>query len=336
MGRLIALTLALIAGALIAWSQARLPAAARADAPAQAFSAQRAMATVRALNQVPHPIGSAANHHVRDALFARMGALGLSPRIRSGDVVEPPSEGGIDGASPQSLIGVLPGRDRSAPAVALMAHYDSRPAAPGAADDGAGVATALEVVRAIRARGTPARDVVVILTDGEEACLCGAREVFAHDPVVGRLGLVLNLEARGSAGRALMFQTGPDDGAAIALFRAHAVRPTTGSLFGAVYARLPNDTDFSISRAAGVGGFNYAFTGGAFDYHAPTDTPAHLQPGAVQDLGDQALAVAAAAAFAPGLPPPRPDVVYGVLFGPAMVAYPPAWGWLVLALSAGM
>jgi Zn-dependent M28 family amino/carboxypeptidase len=60
------------------------------------------------------------------------------------------------------------------------------------------VAAVLETVRAIRARGAPARDVAVILTDGEEAGLLGARGVFAGDPLAKRLGFILNLEARGS------------------------------------------------------------------------------------------------------------------------------------------
>ena len=337
MGRLIALTVALLAGALIAWSQVRSPAPAGPDAPAATFSAARAMAVVRDIAQVPHPIGSAANHQARDRLLARMAALGLSPRLRQGDVVAPARAGVLWGASPQSLIGVLPGRDRGQPMVALMAHYDSRPGAPGAADDAAGVAAALEAVRAIAAHGVPARDVAVILTDGEEAgCLCGAREVLAHDPIARRLGLVVNLEARGSAGRALMFETGPRDGQALALFRDAAVAPMTGSIFQEVYARLPNDTDFTLVRRAGIAGFNFAFTGAQRDYHQPTDAPASLSRGALQDLGQQALSVAGTAAFAPRLPAAAPDVSYGVVFGRAMILYPPAIGWGVLALAAAL
>jgi hypothetical protein len=336
MGRLIALTVALLAGVLIAWTQVRTPAPAAADAPAAAFSAGRAMATVREIAQVPHPTGSAANRAVRDRLVARMQALGLSPRVRRGDVLAPPrADGAMWGGSPESLIGVLPGQDRTQPAVALMAHYDSRPGAPGAADDAAGVAAVLETVRAIKARGVPARDVVAILTDGEEAgCLCGAREVLANDPVARRLGLVVNLEARGSAGRALMFETGADDGQALRLFRDTAVRPLTGSIFQEVYARLPNDTDFTQVKRAGVPGFNFAFAGGQFDYHQATDTPANLSAGSLQDIGQQTLALAGAAAFASTLPGPAPDVVYGVLLGRAMAVYPPAWGWAPLAAAA--
>lgn len=336
MGRSIALMLALVIGVLIAWSELRLPAPARADAPSHDFSAERAMPDVRQVAARPHPAGSAANHAVRDRLLARMNELGLAPRVRRDDVLAPPRQDLLYGGTVETLIGVLPGADRSQPALALMAHYDSAPGAPGAADDGAGVAAALEVVRALKAQGPPARDVALILTDGEEAGLLGARGFFAGDPLAARLGFVLNLEARGSGGRVQMFQTGPENGAAIALFRRTAERPSAGSLFGEVYARLPNDTDFSLARAAGLPGFNYAFTGRAFDYHAPTDTPANLQRGSLQDLGGQTLAAAEALAFAPRLPERRPDAVYGVLFGDWMLAYPAAWGWAPLALSAGL
>jgi hypothetical protein len=334
-GRLIALTFALVAGAVIAWTQVRPPSPVGASAPMTAFSAARAFETVRAIAQAPHPTGSAANHRVRDLLQARMSALGLAPRISRGDATMA-WRGGLAGASTETLVGVLPGRDPALPAVALMAHYDSRPGAPGAADDAAGVAAALEAVRAIAAEGKPARDVAVILTDAEEVCLCGARALFAHDPVVRHLGLVLNLEARGSAGRALMFETGPGDGEAMRLFRDTAVRPQAGSIFSAVYAALPSDTDFTLARRAGLQGFNYAFTGSEFDYHQPTDAPANLRLASLQDLGGQVLAAAGRAAFAPRLPARAADTVYGVVFGRTMVLYPPPWGWAVLAAAAAL
>ncbi|MFX9054231.1 M20/M25/M40 family metallo-hydrolase, partial [Acinetobacter baumannii] len=79
----------------------------------------------------------------------------------------------------ENIIGVLQGTDPSLPAIALMAHSDSVPGSPGAADDAAGVSAVLEVVRALKAAGPHRRDVVVIITDGEEAGLLGARAFFA-------------------------------------------------------------------------------------------------------------------------------------------------------------
>src|SRR5437899_5379122 len=180
MGRLLALIGALFAAALIAWAGERTPAPAPANAPATAFSANRAMADIAGMASIPHPVGSAANHAARDYLVGRMAALGLDPQVRPGAGLELPKQAPnrLLGGFVENIVGVLPGRDRSLPAVALMAHYDSVPGSTGASDDAAGVASALEVVRAIKARGVPARDVVVLITDGEEAGLLGADAFF--------------------------------------------------------------------------------------------------------------------------------------------------------------
>jgi hypothetical protein len=338
MGRLLALAMTLVLAALLAWADAQPPRVRGLDTPATAFSAARAMSDVRAMGSVPHPVGSPANHAVRDTLVRRMTALGLSPQVRPGRGVEQPKwlGGALNGGDVENVVGVLPGRDRNAPAVALMAHYDSVPGSAGAADDITGVASALEIVRAIKARGVPARDVMVVITDGEEAGLLGANAFFNRDPLARHVGFVFNMEARGAGGRVQMFQTGERNGGAIDLLRRTAARPQASSLTGFIYARMPNDTDFTESRAVGLAGLNYAFIGRQFDYHSPTATPANLEQGTLQDMGDQVLSTAAAAAFDPALPGRTPDVVYGQLFANAVIAYPPVVGWLVLAAAAAL
>ena len=56
---------------------------------------------------------------------------------------------------------------------------------PGASDDAAGVAAALEIVRAIQAGGQPLRDIIVLITDGEEAGLRGAPSLADRDRSAG-------------------------------------------------------------------------------------------------------------------------------------------------------
>ncbi|MFL5297312.1 MAG: M20/M25/M40 family metallo-hydrolase [Phenylobacterium sp.] len=338
MGRLLALIGALIAAGLIAWAGEQTPKPAPASAPATAFSAERAMADIRGFASAPHPVGSAANHAARDYLLRRMTALGLSPQIRPGAGVDQPRGAAnvVVGGYVENIVGVLPGRDRSLPAVALMAHYDSVPASSGASDDAAGVASALEIVRAIRARGVPARDVVVLVTDGEEAGLLGADAFFRRDPLARHVGFVFNMEARGSAGRVQMFQTGPSNGDAVRLMAAKARRPVSSSLTIFVYEKMPNDTDFTVSKAAGVPGLNYGFIGRQFDYHSPSSTPATQDPGSLQDMGDQVLPVAIAVAFSPTLPKRTESLVYGQVPGGITLAYPPAVGWAILAAAAGL
>jgi hypothetical protein len=338
-GRLLALAAALVAATLIAWFGERTPAPRGAEAPAAAFSAGRAMADVRAIGSVPHPMGSPANLAVRDYLLRRMTELGLAPQVHRGAAFSSRERNGglrIAGGSVENLIGVLPGRDRTAPALALMAHYDSVPGSPGAADDAAGVASMLETVRAIKARGVPALDVIVLITDGEEAGLLGAQAFFQRDPMARRVGFAINAEARGGGGRVQMFQTGLASGGAVAILRESGLNPQASSLTGYIYERMPNNTDFTVSREAGVDGLNYAFIGRQFDYHAASSTPDNLDRGTLQDMGQQILANAAAVAFAPALPAKTPNPVYSQILGGITIAYPPLMGWLALIVALAL
>ncbi|MFZ5668319.1 MAG: M20/M25/M40 family metallo-hydrolase, partial [Pseudomonadota bacterium] len=333
--RTIALVMALAGALLVGWLGTKTPDPDGGSSAPEAFSTARAMVDIRRIAKAPHPTGSAANAWVRDYLVARMGQLGLSPQVRTGMGLQArvhEGEAWVLGGRMDNIVGVLPGRDRTRPALALMAHYDSVPASPGAADDAAGVAAALEVVRAIKARGTPARDVIVLFTDGEESGLLGARAFFTQDPLRDRIGLIINLEARGGGGRANMFQTGPNNGALIRAFAGSAVSPVSNSLAVFLYESMPNDTDFTVSNEAGVRGLNFAFIGRQFDYHAASSTPEALDRGSVRHLGEQALAAAAAFAFAETLPGRAPDAVYSQTFGDHVLAYPAWGGWIVLAL----
>ena len=328
---------------LIAVVSLQVPASVGADAPATAFSSQRAMVDVREIAQRPHPVGSADHARVRDLLLQRMAALGLQTTTQTGPlspraVRRLEREGGsADGLEVTNLIGVLPGRDPDLPAVALMAHYDTVPDSAGAADDTAGVAAILEAVRAIRARGPADRTLVVLLTDGEELNLDGARAFWGGHPLRDRIGAVVNLEARGGGGRAMMFETGRGNAETIALFARAGARATGGvssnSLAVFVYEAMPNGTDFTIPKARGVQGINLAFIGRPEQYHAPVSTPEALDEGSVQHLGSQALESADALLRASVLPAATANLVYADLFGRVVLGHPPVIGWALLGLA---
>ncbi len=317
------------------------------DTPAAAFSADRAMVDVREIAQRPHPVGSAEHDRVRDVLLGRMAALGLGPTIQSGPlspeaIARLGRESGAPpvGALAANLVGVLPGRDPTAPAVLLMAHYDSAWNSPGAADDSAGVAAALEAVRAIRARGPSDRSLILLLTDAEELNLDGARIFFGDHPLRDRIGAVVNLEARGGGGRAMMFETGPDNAETIALFTRAALLAdggaTSNSLAVLVYELMPNGTDFTIPRARGVAGVNLAFIGRPAQYHSPTSTPEVLDQGSVQHIGSLALETTDALLRAPSLPVATQNRVYADVLGRVFLGHTPAVGWALLVLTAAL
>ena len=340
------LILALAVALLAAWwghGMALPPAPLPANAPPTAFSATRAMADVRAIGMRPHPLGTADSSRVADYLVRRLQALGMIAEERSYLVDDSTAlhiarwSGGL--VIPNELtdvVGVVPGRDRTKPALLLMAHYDTVWGSPGAADDSAGVASILEIVRAIRARGRPARDVIALFTDGEETGLSGAKAFWAGGGLAARVGLVINLESRGAGGRAIMFETGARNGDLMKVFGASVPHPVANSLATFAYKKMPNNTDFSVPRDRGLPGLNFAFLGRAAYYHSPLLTIDRLDPATVQDMGGQALGIASALAFAPALPGRSADATFFDIGGGRFVRYTPGTGWLVVLAAAGL
>jgi hypothetical protein len=175
--------------------------------------------------------------------------------------------------------------------VLLAAHYDSVGAGPGASDDGSGVATLLEVARALGTSEALPRPVVFLFTDAEEAGLIGASAFAASHAWSPQVGVVINVEARGTRGPSLMFETSGPSSALIPHLDRAAARPFASSLSDLIYKYMPNDTDLSVFRARGVPGFNFAYIGGLEHYHTPQDDLAHLDRRSLQHHGDQALAL---------------------------------------------
>jgi hypothetical protein len=333
-----ALLLALAVGIL----SLQAPTPTGFDAAARDFSAARAMVDVREIAQRPHPVGSAENGRVRGHLMARMTDLGLNPEMQLG-LLSPAAEKrmarwGLDpNARTVNLIGVLPGVDMSAPAVLLMAHYDTTVHSPGAADDSAGVAAVLETVRAIKARGPIRHPLVVLLTDGEELNLDGARTFFSEHPWRERLGAVINLEARGGGGRAMMFETGPGNRQTIDVLAGAVTRApggvTSNSLAVVVYENMPNGTDFTLARQRALAGMNFAFIGRPEQYHAEASTPDNLDQGALQHIGGQALEATDALVRTPALPVSGERRVYADVLGRLVISHAPQTGWMLFGVA---
>jgi hypothetical protein len=69
-------------------------------------------------------------------------------------------------------------------------------------------------------------------------------------------------------------------------------RPEYESFTDALFAVIPNDTDFTVYREeAGWWGLDVALIGGSWAYHSPQDDPAHLDAGSLQHFGDLTLAL---------------------------------------------
>ncbi len=310
-------------------------------ASAPYFSATRAMADIAVIARAPHPTGSAEDAAVRKYLGARLQAMGLEVSMPQGTMSAAAAQRlaawrGHPAPPPPlvNVVAVLPGLDRALPAVLLMAHHDSVWGSPGAADDGAGVAAALETIRLIKAAGPQRRDLIVLFSDGEELGLEGAKAFFASDPRRGHVGVIVNMETRGGGGRASMFETGSDNGAMMRLFAQAVHRPVTTSLSVFIYKKLPNSTDYTVAKKLGYPGFNFAFIGRPALYHSPLATPDALDRGALQDMGRQVLDLTRALLAAPTLPGNAPDRVFFDAFGLVLISYAAWVGWVLLGLSA--
>lgn len=269
------------------------PAPRGTDIVPEQFSAGRAQMVLNRIQDMgrPHPVGSGENTAIHARVRGELEALSVPVTVlQKRQCFSEPRWSAVTCADIADLIAeVVPG---SGKAIILMAHLDSVPAGPGAGDDSSGVATVLEIIRALKASPIKSHHpIIALFTDGEEAGLLGAAAFVEDAHWRGRAGIVINVEARGSKGQSLLFQTSPGDGALVDLYARHAPRLATSSLYGEIYKFLPNDTDLTPFLGAGIAGYNFAFLGDVAHYHTALDTVANLDPRSLQSSGDAVLAL---------------------------------------------
>ena len=253
------------------------------------------MAHVAAVAQAPHPTGSPEQDAVRGYLVGALAALGVPAEVQHTTALRAWGGGQFSAGAVHNVLARLEGaarRRRRGKAVVLVRSYNSVATGPGASDDGAAVAALLETLRALRA-GPPLRnDVVFLFTDGEERGLLGATAFAAEHPRMRDAGLVLNLEARGHTGRSLMFETTGGNGRLVRELGRAAPYPDANSLSSEIYKRLPNNSDLTVFREAGVPGMNFAYTDGVTHYHTRLDSVANVDRRSLQHHGAFALSLA--------------------------------------------
>ena len=302
-----------------------LPSPAPTTADPTTFSAERAMASINRLADEPHSVlNREAHDRARDDVIGMFADLGYTADVHSDplfdfsepvdketfDMLSAEQQAAVKDAPAETIVVDVPGKSERT--MALMAHYDSATDSDGdrarfttsgdsygAADDGYGVATIVETLRALKAEGRqPENSLKIVITDAEEIGLIGARnEMHHHRADYENVDLVLNLEARGTSGPALMFETSPNNSAVAGYFLSHVKQPVTGSLFPSLYARMPNGTDMNVLIPKGFTVLNIAAVGDADHYHQSTDAPRYVDHSTLQHYGDQALDLTRAWAF---------------------------------------
>lgn len=243
-----------------------------ASAPPDVFSAQRALAHLPVIAREEHTDGSPAQMLVRDYLVQQLTDLGLEVQVQQTRRIE-------------NVVARLPGTAPSG-AVLLQAHYDSY-GGPGAADNGAGVAALLEIMRAFAAGTTPRNDIIALFDDGEEIpdAFTGTKAFVHEHPWMADVKVAIGMDTA-VRGFVAIDDTGPNNGWLVqVLARAHTGGVWSSLGGGGGYDTLP-------FRQAGVRVLeledNYPF----HEQHTPADVPEIVNPGSVQQLGEQALSVA--------------------------------------------
>ena len=314
--RVAALVVSTVIGSFLALGGLATPPPAPKDA--SSFSAERAMGFARALlGDEPRPAGSAANAAAALRLTEWLRARGLEVESSEAKVRANGRDVTIRNVLARKT-GAMPG-----PAILLCAHHDSAAASPGAGDDGFGVGVLLEMAAALGSGPWPGRDIILLFTDGEESGLLGARHFVNNHPWHAKVGAVINVDNRGNSGPSILYDV-CGDSADLLQACSTALGPVVGSsLYAEIASRMPNSSDLSVFREAGMSGMNFAVIGGHEHYHAPSDDWKTADLSSLQHQGEVTLTAAQAlAAHRHDSPKAEGGAVYQDIAGQMLAWWP--------------
>lgn len=307
-----------------------LPAFAACSRDAGVFSEQNARAHVSMLAGTigSRPIGTEANARARAYVIDQLKLYGYEVRVQETDAQRP--EIGRT-AHVSNIIATLSGKRSEA--IGLLAHYDSAPESPGAADDALGVAVVLETARILAAHKDRQWTTLVLVTDGEEANLMGAAAVVTDRVVASNLKAYINVEAAGSDGAAVLFQTGPGNAWLTRAWARDAPHPRGGSFGIEVYRRLPNDTDFTVFAYENIPGLNFAAVDDGYSYHTARDEPERLTSRSLRLTGENIAAIAAGLDGVDITKRERWEATYFDIGRVSAMSYGMVWSWVIDAAA---
>ncbi|PDS21720.1 M28 family peptidase [Flavobacterium branchiophilum] len=290
------------------------------------FSTTRALKHIEQIAEKPHYVGSENHDEVANYIYTELQKLGLNPAFETGFSL---TEKGTLTQS-KNIIAQLKGTTNQK-ALLLLAHYDSAPHSfsHGASDDASGVATILEGIRAfIHNQKKHTNDIYILISDAEELGLNGAALFVEKNPLLKKVGLVINFEARGTSGPSYMLmEVNQGNQQMVKAFTAsNPSYPVANSLMYSIYKMLPNDTDLTVFREqGGVQGFNFAFIDDHFNYHTQQDDFFHVNEKSITHQGSYLVPLLNYFSNAPleNLAATTDDVYFNTPF--AFISYPFEW-----------
>ena len=301
------LSLTVVVTGFLAYGLFTQPSPKPADA--EGFSSARVVEDIKVLSKNHHSVAHPQERaEVREYLIGRLEELGADTvMLFSYDSLTGPENRHVvytfDAHNILAEFAPLDGTD-DVPYLMMVAHYDSRYSQPmpkdtvwsyGAADDGYGVGVILETVsQLLKERDNWRQGVKVLFTDAEEVGMMGMKAMWKNDKdVFSDVGLMINLEARGTYGPALLFETCPGNEKIMDLYSDAARYPYTYSLTTVVYNFMPNFTDFTIVKDE-IPGLNFSNIADINHYHTDLDNFDNISEKTIQHYGSQVLPVAQA------------------------------------------
>ncbi len=296
-----------LVSAFLAYGLWTLPKPQPADV--QGFSSARVVKDIEVISKERHSVAHPQERAlVREYLVQRLEGLGAESvsLFEYDSLTSPKDRPFVYTFDAVDILAEFPPQNPSDNDTYLMfvAHYDSRYAqimpkdtvwSYGAADDGYGLGVTLETVsQLLKQREHWKQGVKILFTDAEEVGMMGMKAIWENDrQVFDNVGLVINVEARGPYGPALLFESCPGNEKVMDLYAGSAKYKYTYSLTTVVYGFMPNFTDFTIIKDD-VPGLNFSTIADVNHYHTDLDNFGNINEKSIQHYGEQILPVAMA------------------------------------------
>jgi hypothetical protein len=317
--------LVLVLSLLVTLLGERVPAPRPADAPREVFSAARAVPTLLSLTELGVRVsGTPAARAAASRLVATLRDIpGVEVELQEAEgkrqFTDVPFPYPLFAYRTLNVVARLPGKSRDA--VLLDAHYDTTGTSIGAGDDAFGVATLVEVLRALASDRERERSVIVLLNGGEEFGLRGA-DGFTKHPLFRDVRAYVYLDGMG-AGRARLLHVTQGRGELLEAYARAVGRPSANSLMQDVVDRVPLgfDGDHRPFQDAGLGGLSLGCVDELASAHTSRDDLARVRLGSLQDMGDTTLALTRELVRSPEPPRGGPRGAHFDLFSVALVRY---------------
>lgn len=205
-------------------------------------------------------------------------------------------------------------------AILLGAHIDSTLPAPGAADDGMGVGVMLEIARVLVERNKAFDNSIIFLWNGAEETLQDGSHLYStQHETAKQVKAVINLEAAGTTGGALLFQATSKE---MIEAYSHAPHPRGTVIAADIFSSgiILSDTDFGqFVEYLNVSGLDMAIVGHSYYYHTAKDSIVNIERGSAQHFASNVMSIVdhllgPQSALSKSTPFEPPDTVYLSLY----------------------